>query len=895
MARFRAYDSDSDDSSSLSSSSDSEIPNPKPPALRRRSFGAYNDDDDDLSSSDSDASRMDEDELVATPKKPAPKANGVRKHPPPTVESASSSRSSSRTPPPPPPPQPSQPPQSKTRPDPTVILRAQQLGVEPGRVHVMQASLFRMPEEEAALKAASQTKRPLHLQLNRKHSRGSDGGGLGTESVERPSFNHAVEPEPYRPAKYARVENAVSSVSGQEAAMVDAGLAFGRSFRVGWGPNGTLVHLGRICGPSSTLKTAANTSEITISSVPLFPEEPQDGQLEQRLQRLLRHQLSHTERKFDAEGVPFASPSRSLNFASICSLYAPQDRSWEASLFRLGHALFDEMDLHLPDSAPPDVRKRIEGIRRKAALSAWLEEAVSPAVDADLRANFAASAASAAFTHLSGNQIEKACDAAMDGGNLHLASLIAQSGGDAEFRIDLQEQLRVWREQKVDVHMDEHVRKLYALLAGIVEVLEGSNGKGIERCPDINVADGLDWKRTFGLYLWHGMPLDASVAEVYEAYDEIAHDASAQIAPPQPWYSESSPPTTSRWNLPAPQLPSDALYSLIRLFAIPSCSLSDVLNPLSFGPSPVDYSFPWHLYILFSRCLRLRDFADRGDPGPPGDETEGEEVEGHSPTADLLASSYAHQLEQRGMLQDAAFVLMHIEGSAGRRKAIMDLLTRHGSEIGEDRLIRGLHSQLKIPLSWIHEAKAICAISVDDMCAAYDSYMDGQLWNAAHDVAVRHLAPDAVIRRDYQLLQNLLAGFAIRAVDGWHVRGKIFLDYVDVVTRLDALRAQVEDPDAVADAVQMTELEDICRGIPKLIDILPDVLSDRTDPRHNVALSMMTSDLMSHLSQIRPLSISNGQPLPSSADEAAKLRHIQSAAHERFMLSITESDDDEEE
>lgn len=185
MARFRAYDSDSDsdDSSSLSSSSDSETPEPKLPATRRRSFGAYNHDDDDLSSSDSDASRMDEDELVATPKKHAPKANGVKKHPPPTVESVSSSRSSSRTPPPPPP-QPSQPPPPKSRPDPTVIPRAQQLGVDSGRVHVMQASLFRMPEEEAALKAASQTKRPLHLQLNRKHSRGSDGGGLRTESVE---------------------------------------------------------------------------------------------------------------------------------------------------------------------------------------------------------------------------------------------------------------------------------------------------------------------------------------------------------------------------------------------------------------------------------------------------------------------------------------------------------------------------------------------------------------------------------------------------------------------------------------------------------------------------------------------------------------------------------------
>jgi nuclear pore complex protein Nup98-Nup96 len=394
--------------------------------------------------------------------------------------------------------------------------------------------------------------------------------------------------------------------------------------------------------------------------VPLCADEP-----EERLDRLLQHHLSNTRLEPDAEGIPLATPSPSLNFASMVSLYLPSDHSFEASLFRLGHALFDDMDLQLADSVSQEVKSRVEGLRRKTALSAWLEEAVSSAVEADIRDNFTASAASTSFAYLTGNQVEKACEAAMDGGNANLATLIAQSGGDALFRADLQEQLRVWRDQKVDVHMDEHVRKLYALLSGIVDVLEGSSGKGIERCPDINVADGLDWKRAFGLYLWHGMPLDASIAQAFEVYDEMSRDAPGQMAPPQPWYIEQPPAVPSPWNLSPTSLPSDALYSIIRLFADPSCSLSDILNPLSFGPSPADCSLPWHLYIIFSRCLRSRDFADRGDPGQQNDEADGDTIEGHSPSADLLASSYAHQLEQQGMLQQAVFVLLHIEGSAG--------------------------------------------------------------------------------------------------------------------------------------------------------------------------------------------------------------------------------------
>ena len=39
-----------------------------------------------------------------------------------------------------------------------------------------------------------------------------------------------------------------SIVDGRENVYKDAGLAIGRSFRVGWGPKGQLVHVGAVCG-----------------------------------------------------------------------------------------------------------------------------------------------------------------------------------------------------------------------------------------------------------------------------------------------------------------------------------------------------------------------------------------------------------------------------------------------------------------------------------------------------------------------------------------------------------------------------------------------------------------------------------------------------------------------
>jgi nuclear pore complex protein Nup98-Nup96 len=385
---------------------------------------------------------------------------------------------------------------------------------------------------------------------------------------------------------------------------------------------------------------------------------------------LLQHHLSRSPIEADEDGIPFANPSPDLRFSSFVSLFSPTDQSYLASLFRLGHALFDDIDLRLGDSVA-DIRNRITTLHRKATLSAWLEDAVAPAVESDLKDESSTGSTSAAYILLTGNQIEKASERAMEAGNMKLATLISQGGGDLNFREDLLEQLHIWREQRVDVHIDDSIRKVYAWLAGTTDILEGSKGTGLERCADVDLLKGLDWKRTFGFHMWFSEPLDATIGQVFQSYNQLRKQLTSRVTPPLPWYIES--PSTmspeSPWRILSPPVHDDALFSLIRLHAEPACSLSRIFTPLSFGPSPVDYSILWHLYILLSRCIRVRDFADRGDPGVNRDMEQDEEeefrVEGHSPSADLLASSYAFQLEGYGMIQEALFVLLHIEGSVG--------------------------------------------------------------------------------------------------------------------------------------------------------------------------------------------------------------------------------------
>jgi nuclear pore complex protein Nup98-Nup96 len=145
------------------------------------------DDDTEMASDDSDLSRVDERHITSDPPRlnargqhTLVKAGGGR----PTYtteepeeeadESAESSGSDSEAPLLP----------EHRRGDPTIIPWAHRIGVDPQKMHVMQASLFRAPETVETLKQLNAEKpeqdRLTPNGLHRKHSRDSEGEGLRT-------------------------------------------------------------------------------------------------------------------------------------------------------------------------------------------------------------------------------------------------------------------------------------------------------------------------------------------------------------------------------------------------------------------------------------------------------------------------------------------------------------------------------------------------------------------------------------------------------------------------------------------------------------------------------------------------------------------------------------------
>jgi nuclear pore complex protein Nup98-Nup96 len=328
---------------------------------------------------------------------------------------------------------------------------------------------------------------------------------------------------------------------------------------------------------------------------------------------------------------------------------------------------------------------------------------------------------------LTGHQITEACKKASEGGYFKLSTLISQAGGDDLFKQDIHSQLEIWRSEKLAPGSNNSLTSTQSGLVGrgvwrVYNLLAGLVGSDEERSrPEDDICAGLDWKRVFGLCLWYGASVDASVADVVKNYEGMilqnSRMASSDVARPIPkWAIEkrkrepqlpSSGPSRSSLFLSSSStpssedLPEDPLYALIKLHADPALSLSKALNPLSFSPAGVDLGIVmcWHLYIVLSRVMRIRDFSDRRllPPGrknrkrpsglvngisrdgtvkeassgddhsadDDGDDENNTQPEGHSPTADLLTSTYALELESWGLLQEAVFVLLHLEGSVG--------------------------------------------------------------------------------------------------------------------------------------------------------------------------------------------------------------------------------------
>lgn len=565
----------------------------------------------------------------------------------------------------------------------------------------------------------------------------------------------------------------------------------------------------------------------------------------ERVEKLLEIQLEHSiiegrnEDASDDDICPSVFPKSTLRFHHfVAPLETISDSHYETAIFKLGSALFDEVDSKVKEPHENDkgYTDEVYKIRRRNNVANLVRWYCAETIRNEIRSQSASTEKNAGeqsiFSHLSGGFFEEACKQAIDIGNARLATLIAQasSGGDEdEYRMDLSDQLTIWRSGGVDSFISTEYRRIMELLSGNVLFSKG-NGKREEGeiVKDLKIASGLDWIRTFALFLHFDCKFQDDLSTVLQAY-ESSIGGEADIVPPLPPYLEREiRPGSQKFRdaIRTGDYDRDVLFHLLKLFCNADYPLENALQPLSYSESKLHFSTAFHISLLLSKVLNTRDFSDRVDLGVDDYEMVKESnILGNSGRYDRLCIDFALQLETCKLWKWSAFILLHLEMSESRKENIMALLTRHaddyilsmetkekGQATSKDEIVSFLVDTCKIPIEWLYIVKADRASSKEDKWQEYKYSLCALDFTRGHQIAIRYLAPEGIIRHDFELILDLFAPFqqsknasqrhvvehgdagmdtqgndVVEDVSGWSQGGQIIIDYVAICRQLPYL------------------------------------------------------------------------------------------------------------
>ncbi|XP_066286606.1 nuclear pore complex protein Nup98-Nup96-like isoform X2 [Branchiostoma lanceolatum] len=586
----------------------------------------------------------------------------------------------------------------------------------------------------------------------------------------------------------------------KQSLVADAALMMGRSFKVGWGPNWTLV---RCAGPDKDGEAPERKKETSIpfsilpKSTPRLAKLGTSSPFSVVMERVdvaphfvvqdkvtVANHVAHLEVELETSlcstedhpcpvFVPTPGVGALHQHAEVagrnkenCGVRHPERESADHAnlVLSLCVALWGD----LPDQDREDGENGLDRtsyayhMARREAVSHWLMNQAQDTIQQEVQdSKFKEGGhTDAIFSLLSGRQISQACSLAQQSGDHRLALILAQAGGSHFPREVLGKQLSDWEELKADRFISDSRLRVYALLAG-KPVWPATNG-------EINTCENLDWKRALAVHLWYLCTPSATVPEALHLYLQAFTKKSEfgeYANPPLPPYLERSSYRSGDQEEDRYVI-RDMCYHLLQLYADRSHQLDRLLAPTTSTPNQLDYRLSW----LVCQVLQALDYTHLS--------------EHHLNT---IHAGYIAQLESLGLWEWAVFVALHITDNSRRELVTKELLCRHCSLSEEEAYVQKeefLQEKLKVPAVWIHEAKALRAHYEGKPHDEAWHLLKAGKWNASHRIILKHLAADAIINEDYEYLQELLEELSpperSSTIQDWNFGGRVFLDYIHI-------------------------------------------------------------------------------------------------------------------
>eukprot|EP01018_Ginkgo_biloba_P038069 Gb_29033 [translate_table: standard] len=493
--------------------------------------------------------------------------------------------------------------------------------------------------------------------------------------------------------------------------IVDAALFMGRSFRVGWGPNGLFVHSGIPVGQAvhgKGLSSLIHIEKVAIDKTVRDDQEKvndelidlqlisplnlhmsmskvvvgfENSQLNLKLRHLVcsRYELPDTcqgyeelvEKQLNVPGLSRSKRTILMHQVMVWHLISVLFSESETT-FSFSVENDEELDgMADVKVGPSKIDPEAEPLVRRAEFSGWLQESVCHRVQEEVSCLNEESDLKRIFSLLTGRQLEEAVQLAAFRGDVRMACLISQAGGSVINRIDMATQLETWKTEGLDYGYIEKDRlKVYELLAGDIQ----GSLTGLD----------VDWKRYLGLLMWYHLAPDTRLPVIIDVYREFVDQGEAP--PPVPIYIDEGP-LEEAFNLNV-EGQYDMTYYLMLLHASDGkniVNLKKMFSSFSSTYDALDYHMAWHQQGIL-QAIGVLD----------------------SKELHLLDMSFVSQLLCVGECHWAIYVVLHIPPTPDypllHEKVIKEILCQYCETWSSVETQKQFIEELGIPTEWMHEA-----------------------------------------------------------------------------------------------------------------------------------------------------------------------------------------------
>lgn len=731
------------------------------------------------------------------------------------------------------------------------------LGLDPARMQELRMLMFPAEEEELIDGSFPSDKRKFGRELMREKSPSSSARGSAFRSSLEGSTHKAgnrISPSPLSkpplplleynisssdispsrgilmtaqnkglPLKMKKAEGFkmdvkhVAPLSGRFSSnIVDAALFMGRSFRVGWGPNGILVHTGTPVGKArSGLSSVIHLEQIAIDGA----VRDKQNKIREELVDFCFSDPLKLHKSLNHETVKFKVDKHILNLQKIVSnrtMLPEICRSYigiiekqlevsdlststrvflmhQVTVWELIKVLFSERETNgnfrssSDDVGEDMLLDKKDGslnidadanpLLRRAEFSYWLQDSVCHRVQVDVSSLNDSKYLENILVLLTGRQLDAAVELAASKGDVRLAILLSQAGGSMVNRADMAQQLDMWKVNGMDFTFIEKERlKLYELLSGNIQgALQDSS---------------VDWKRYLGLVMWYQLPPDTQLPRVINTYTQLLSEGRAPH--PVPVYVDEGPIIGQVDWRSGDRYDIAYYFMLLHANGVKDPGLLKVMfSAFSSTFDPLDYHMIWHQRVILES---IGAFS--------------------SNDLHVLDISFVSQLLCLGLCHWAIYVVIHMpchdEFPLIHANLIKEILLQYCETWSTSEAQQQFIVDLGVPSAWMHEALATYYQYYGNLPEALEHFLECSKWQKAHSIFMTTVvhslflssssAKDSEIWRTASIMEEHKS-----EIGDWDVGAGIFIDFY-------AIRSSLQEDISLSESDVLAEKNEECRN-----------------------------------------------------------------------------------